>query len=245
MTITGGLWRPGLVVGTLFALEYLFVGEGLRFTNASRMAIFLYTAPIFAALGLHWKLPTERLKPLQWGGILLAFLGIIVTFAGKSGAADSHAANRWIGDLLGLAAGMSLGATTVAIRFSRLSNASATVTLQYQLIGAFVILLVSAFALGQTQVRFTAISLGSLAFQSIIVSFLSFIVWFALLRVYLASRLGVLSFMTPLFGIGFGVWLLHEPLEFSFAIGSAMVLAGILMVSGHKWLRQSRKPVSA
>ena len=97
----------------------------------------------------------------------------------------------------------------------------------------------------QTAVRFTLLSVTSLAFQAIIVSFLSFLVWFSLLRVYLASRLGVLSFMTPLFGIGFGVWLLDEPLDANFVAGSLLVLVGILMVSGHEWIRQALGRVSA
>jgi drug/metabolite transporter (DMT)-like permease len=32
----------------------------------------------------------------------------------------------------------------------------------------------------------------------------------------LASRLGVFSFLTPLFGMAFGVWLLDETLDSSF-----------------------------
>lgn len=40
-------------MGGLFGLEFLLVGEGMRHTSASHMVVFLYTAPIFAALGLH------------------------------------------------------------------------------------------------------------------------------------------------------------------------------------------------
>lgn len=39
-----GYWKPGILVGILFGLEYLLVGEGLRHTTASHMAVFLYTA---------------------------------------------------------------------------------------------------------------------------------------------------------------------------------------------------------
>jgi hypothetical protein len=73
---------------------------------------------------------------------------------------------------------------------------------------------------------------GSLLFQSLVVSFASYLAWFWLLRHYWASRLGVFSFMTPLFGIAFGVWLLDEPLEASFLIGAILVLAGVTLVSG-------------
>ncbi|MCA0202065.1 MAG: DMT family transporter [Proteobacteria bacterium] len=226
----GGTWRPGLLVGVLFAVEFLFVGEGLRFTSASHMAIFLYTAPVFAALGLHLRLPEERLTPLQWVGIATAFAGIVVSFAGRGAASDGGAS--WIGDLLGIAAGAMWGATTLTIRFSRLSRTPATVTLLYQLVGAFVLLIAAAILLGQTDVTYMPVLAASLAFQIVLVSFLSFLAWFALLRTYLASRLGVLSFMSPVFGISFGVAILGEALDTAFIIGAVLVLAGILLVSG-------------
>ncbi|RBA28519.1 EamA/RhaT family transporter, partial [Acinetobacter junii] len=66
----------------------------------------------------------------------------------------------------------------------------------------------------------------------------SFLAWFWLLRNYLASRLGVFSFLTPLFGIIFGVWLLDENIEVNFIFGTALVLLGILVVSLQGWLRK-------
>ena len=59
-----------------------------------------------------------------------------------------------------------------------------------------------------------------------------------LLRRYLASRLSILSFMTPLFGVSFGVLILDEPLDAGFVIGAAMVLAGITLVNGAEMVRQ-------
>jgi drug/metabolite transporter (DMT)-like permease len=240
IALAEGHWRPGLLVGLFFALEFLLVGEGLRHTTASHMVVFLYTAPAFAALGLHWKLPAERLTFVQWGGLALAFGGIAVAFMVRSPAlAGSVAApaNVLFGDFLGLLAGIFWAATTVTIRCSSLARASASETLLYQLVSAFVLLIAAAFLLGQTTFRNTPLAWGSLAFQSIIVSFVSFLIWFWLLRHYLASRLGVLSFMTPLFGVLFGVWLLREPLEPRFVAGAVMVLTGIFIVSGYGWLR--------
>ncbi|MGO4330067.1 DMT family transporter [Cupriavidus sp. 2TAF22] len=236
-----GTWGPGAVVGGLFALEYLLVGEGLRLTTASHMVVFLYTAPIFAALGLHWKLPAERLRVPQWAGIALAFAGIALAFMGGNagGDASGDAANMLLGDLLGLLAGLAWGATTVMIRCSSLARAPATQTLLYQLAGAFLLLLPAAAVLGQASFNPTALAWGSLAFQALVVSFASFLTWFWLLRKYLASRLGVFSFMTPLFGVGFGAWLLGETLEPDFLAGALLVLAGIVLVSGYELLAQA------
>ncbi len=227
-------WLPGLAIGGLFGLEYLLVGEGLRHTTASHMVIFLYTSPIFAALGLHWKLPAERLKAPQWGGIALAFLGIVVAFSGHGGAGTSSL----LGDALGLAAGAAWGATTVVVRTSRLSSAPATQTLLYQLLGACVLLVAAALAMHQARVNLTPTVLANLTYQVLVMSFASLLAWFWLLRTYLASRLGVLAFLTPLYGIGFGVWLLNEPLEANFLIGAGLVMVGILCVSGYEWFAQ-------
>lgn len=229
----------GLAVGVLFALEYLLVGEGLRHTSASHMVVFLYTAPIFVALGLHWRLPAERLNAVQWGGIGLAFTGIVLTFFGRQQAAAGTTMDMLWGDALGLLAGAAWGATTVVIRCSRLSSAPPTQTLLYQLVAAFVLLLLAAMALGQTTIHPSALAWGSLLFQALVVSFASFLAWFWLLLHYLASRLSVFSFMTPLFGVLLGVWLLQEPLEPSFLAGAVLVLAGVALVSAHGWLRQA------
>jgi drug/metabolite transporter (DMT)-like permease len=231
-----GSWRPGLLVGFFFGLEFLLVGEGLRFTSASHMVVFLYTAPIFVALGLHWKLPAERLALLQWVGVGLAFGGIVVTFVGRGAPGGALADILW-GDFLALLAGIAWAATTLAVRLSSLAREPATKTLFYQLAVGFVLLMLATIALGQTGFKPTPLAWGSLLFQSLVVSFASYLAWFWLLRHYLASRLGVFSFLTPLFGVAFGVWLLDEALEPSFLIGATLVCAGIVLVSGYGWIR--------
>ena len=241
LSLSGGHWRPGLLVGVLFALEFLLLGQSILLTSASHVAVFVYTAPIFVALGLHFRLPAERLNAIQWGGIAVAFGGIAVAFLGRtSSVAVPDAANAvqalW-GDALAVLGGMAWASTTIVVRCSSLARASASQTLLYQLVAAFVLLMVAAVALGQTTFLSTPLAWSALAFQAVVVSFVSFLVWFWLLRHYLASQLSVFSFLTPLFGVGFGMWLLHEPLESSFVVGAVLVLAGVVLVSNHVWVK--------
>lgn len=235
-----GTALPGVIVGLLFAVEFLFVAQGLRYTTASHMSVFLYTAPIFAALGLHWVLPEERMQPLQWMGVAVAFGGIAVAFLGKGGqpgnAAD--ATNMLLGDAMGLMAGLLWGATTVAIRKTSLSEAAPAKTLFYQMAAASIGLLAYAVVTSQDGIRYTQAAVLSVAFQSVVVALSSYLAWFWLLRRYLASRLSILSFMTPLFGVTFGVLILDEPLDRNFVLGAVMVLAGITLVSGAGLLRE-------
>ena len=236
-----GNWRAGVLVGVLFAFEYLLVGESLNHTSAAHVVVFLYSAPVFAALGRLWKLPSERLAAPQWLGIGLAFAGIALAFLGGGQAAQGAAAASLLGDLMALGAGAAWGATTVVIRSTRLSALPAAQTLLYQLVVAFLLLLPAAWLLGQTRFEPTPLAWAGLAFQSVLVCFVSFLVWFWLLTRYLASRLGVFSFMTPIFGVVMGAWLLNEPIEPNFLAGALMVLAGVLLVSGHGWLRSLRR----
>ena len=240
--VPGALW-PGAMSGFLFAFEYLLVGEALRLTSAAHVAVFLYTAPIFAALGLHWKLPSERLASLQWVGIALAFLGIVASFALRLAPASAHESAHWgqrlLGDALALLGGLAWGATTVVIRSTRLSDMSPGLTLFYQLVGAFLLLVPAAFWMGQLNLRLTPLVIVNFAFQAIWVSFVTFLVWFWLLRHYLASRLGVFSFLTPLFGVALGALLLNESVEPAFVVGAVLVLIGVVLVSAHDGIVQA------
>ncbi|WP_229680729.1 DMT family transporter [Marinobacterium zhoushanense] len=243
-----GNWKPGVVVGVLFSMEYLLLGEALLRTSAAHSVVFLYTSPIFSAVILHFKVHTERLSPLQWLGIALAFSGIALAFMGgdsaPSGQLPVDRSAMLVGDLLALLAGASWGLTTVVIRSSSLAHLSPNQTLLYQLLGAFVLLSLAAVLLGRNSFNPTPEALFSLGFQSVMVSFVGFLIWFWLLRHYRASQIGVLSFMTPLFGVVLGAWLLGEALEPSFLFGSALVIAGIVMVSGYGWLASLKRPRS-
>jgi drug/metabolite transporter (DMT)-like permease len=239
LSIQDGIWRPGLLVAGLFALEFFLIGEGLRYTSASHMTVLLYTAPIFAALGLHLLMPSERLTRVQWFGIGLAFTGVAIAFLLRPNHTQQKldAADLLYGDLLALGAGVAWAATTVAVRCSRLAQVSAAQTLLYQLVGAFLLLTAAAFLLEQTAIQFTPLAWGSLIFQSLVVCFASYLAWFWLLKHYSASQLGVFSFLTPIFGVALGVGLLGEQLELSFMIGAALVVSGIILVSASAWLK--------
>lgn len=240
-----GTARAGLLVGLLFGGEFLFIAEALRLTSASHVSVFLYTAPVFAALGLHLLLPPERLRPVQWAGIAIAFGGILVTFAGGLLHADLDARTLG-GDLLAVMGGLTWGATTVAIRASSLSNAPASQTLLYQLALGFLVQAAYAVVTGQAaQVTMTSLAWASLLLQGLIVSFLSYLAWFWLLRKYLATRLSAFSLLTPVFGVAAGVLLLGDPLDVRFAAGATLVLLGIAVVSGGYLFRANRPSTPA
>lgn len=223
-----GSLRPGLLAGLLFGLEFVFIYLGLSYTTAGRMIVFLYTAPCLTVLGLHYWVAGEQLQRRHAVGVLLAFAGIVLGFAGG----DAANANAWIGDLLGLLAAVAWAATTVLIRASTLAAISASKVLFYQLATSALLLPPLSVLINERGVsELTLPIVLALAYQGVIVAFASYLTWFWLLTRYLAGRLMVFSFLTPLFGVAFGVVFLGEPLTTAFALAAACVAGGIVLVN--------------
>ena len=222
-----GTLASGVLLGLLFSLEFIFMGQSLLHTTAAHTIVFLYTAPIFSALGLR-MLPEERLDALQWAGIGVAFAGIAVAFLGFGGRS---AVELLVGDVLGLLGGMSWGFSNVVLRRGRVGGASTAKTVFYQVAMAAILLGVFAAATGQTAFTPSTLMIAALVFQTVIISIATYVVWFWLLRHYLISRLMLLSLLTPLFGVMFGALLLADPVSLRFALGAALVLMGVLIVN--------------
>lgn len=224
-----GTLAAGIGAGLLFGGEFVFIYAGLEHTAASRMVVFIYLAPIVTALGVHGWVPGERLVRAQWAGVALAFAGVALAFGDGFFAARGA---TLLGDFFGVIAAVLWGATTVLIRATSLSRASAAKTLFYQLAVAAPLLLATSLLMGERGVvQLTPFALASLAYQGAIVAFASYLAWFWLLTRYLAGRLAVFSFMTPLFGVLAGVAVLGEPLTPTFAGAALLVGAGIVLVN--------------
>ena len=223
-----GTLGAGIAAGLLFGAEFVFIYAGLGHTAASRMTVFIYLAPVLTALGLHWLVPGEKLVRGQWIGVAVAFAGIALAF----GEAFAAARSSLLGDFFGLVAAVLWAATTVLIRATSLSRAAAAKTLFYQLAVSAPLLLAASLAMGEKGVvALTPLALASLAYQGVIVAFASYLTWFWLLTRYLAARLSVFSFMTPLFGVLAGVLILDESLTPSFVGAALLVGAGIVLVN--------------
>ncbi|MDN4016831.1 DMT family transporter [Zwartia panacis] len=225
-----GPWRAGMSVGLIFGLEWWMIGESLRLTTASHLVVFLYTAPIFTALGLHIWVPEEHLSRRQWAGVFVSFIGIGIGFIG--GANQPHFDLRMLwGDLLALGAGLGWAITTVLIRTTGLAKLPATQTTFYQLFFAALALLLACVLTDQYGVRWSQFLVISIISQGVFIAFLSLLVWFWLLKHYLASRVSIFTFLTPLLGVTFGVLILDEPLHAEFVWGALLVMVGVIMVN--------------
>lgn len=228
---TAATWRGGLLAGALFAAEFGCIFIGLQHTTASRMAVFLYLSPFIVALAMPWVAPVERLRGVQLGGLVAAFAGVVWAFA-EGFTAPAAGPLQWWGDALGVAAALGWAGTTLTIRASALGSAAPERTLMYQLLVSGLALVVAGVATGEHwPAQASALTWSSFAFQTVVVTFASYLLWFWLVRHYAATRVAAFTLLTPVFGLLFGVLLLNEPLTTRLMVAMAAVALGIWLVN--------------
>jgi drug/metabolite transporter (DMT)-like permease len=212
----------GLLIGLLFAGEFVFLYGGLVFTSASRAVLFLYTSPFVVALGAHLFVPGERLRPIQGVGLGAAFVGVVLAFAD---ALRLPSYRELLGDGMVFIGALFWGATTVLIKASRLARLAPEKTLFYQLAVSALALPVLAWAVGERGVTApTPLVLAMLLYQIAVIAFTSYLAWFWLIARYPAGRLSSFAFLTPLFGLVAGGLVLGEPI--TPAVVAALILVG-------------------
>jgi drug/metabolite transporter (DMT)-like permease len=237
-----GTLAAGVVAGALFAGEFVCIYFGLRDTAASRLTVFLYTAPFWVAVVLPRFVPVETLRRAQWVGLVIAFCAVALAFS--EGLLGHSTPRQLRGDALALAAGMFWGLTTVVIRSTKLATASAEKTLFYQVAVTAAVVPVLSLGWGETwSLHYSAYAWTSIALQTVIGAFASYLAWMWMLRHYPATQLSSFTFLAPLFALVFGVVLLHERLTAQLLVALAAVAVGIVLVNRKRPARAMSEPV--
>ena len=220
----------GIVAGLLFGSEFGLIFVGLNYTLASRGYVLLYIAPFIAALGAHIFLVDDRLNPWKVIGLFLAFGGVVVLFLKKLGAFSLEALP---GDILFLVAGAAWGATTVYIKKYLTYRAEPLQILFYQLFFSAPFLLIVSIVFEYPIISgFSSLTGFSMFYQCIIVAFLSYLVWFALVARYPISLLHAFSFFTPVFGVIFsGILILGEVISPNLIMALVLVSLGMVLMN--------------
>ncbi len=223
-----GTLRAGLWLGVIFGIEFVMIFRGLELTSASRAVVFLYTAPFFVALG-SYRLLGERLRISQWAGLALCFAGVALAIGVPQADGD---ANVLLGDLLIVGGGALWAVTTLLVKATELRHAPPEKALIYQVVISIPILGMAAFFFGETLSHFPGpLALSLMAYQAFWVVGLTFLLWWALVKTYSASKLSAFTFITPLFGVVASYLILHETLTPIFGAAALLVIAGLFLVN--------------
>lgn len=224
-----GDWIFLTLLGLLGSLLYqwLFI-VGIDLTLAANAAVMLGTIPIWVAIVSH-LLSIEKMNRLKAGGVFAGFAGVIMIIVyGKNPI--SFGSDTFIGDIAILLAAFVFAIYTIfskrhLTRYSPLQYSAFMVTFGAVALSGMAIPHVSKT--DWTQVSLEAV--GGLIFSGLLAIGLAFIIWNNGIKRVGTIRTATYQNLVPVLGLMFGILLLGESLEPLQYVGSAMVIAGILM----------------
>lgn len=176
-----------LMFGVQFGGRYIGLAAGMP---ASTTALIACSAPLLVALGsaaLRW----DRLSTLQWVGIALGVVGVVVTLADRLGRPPSAGALAWtVLGLLGLTAG-----TLLQSRLSLTAGPAALASVQVS--AAIVVLAVWAPLEGSLRIPLTTHALLSFLWLAAVTGVGAPLLLIVLIRNRGATRASSLLFVVP------------------------------------------------
>jgi len=228
ISIQPGTLLPGLLIGSLFAVEFLLLFLALDLTTVTRTSVIFYTMPVWLALGAHVLIPGERITATKGAGLALAFAGVVIAIVLRGGDAGEASL---LGDLLALGGAFAWAGIALCARATSLRTVRPEVQLLWQLSISAPILLGLSFFFGPLLRDPQAIHWAGLGFQVLIVAAAGFLLWLWLLSIYPAASVAAFSFLTPVFGVSLGWLLLDERLSWPIALALVLVVAGLMLIN--------------
>ena len=218
---------PGLLMGALFAGEFLALFLALDLTTVGRSALIMYSMPVWMGILAHFFLPGERTTPWKAAGLGLAFLGTALAILSKPAGGTPSL----LGDFCALMAAWGWAGTAFVARKSRLSAAGPEAQLFWMVAVSAPVLLALSPAFGPLIRDVNWTHWAGLLFQAAVVVSGGFIAWLWLLSVYPASTVASFSFVTPILAILLGHFIYGELLSPSLIGATALVSGGIVLIN--------------
>ena len=225
-----GEWRALLLLGAIgMALCGASAYEAARTTVAVNIGLIYAASPAMIAVLARFMFD-ERMSTRQIVGMLACVAGVLWIIA--RGAPASLLQLQFVpGDLWALAGSIGWAVYSVLLKKhgGRLPPQVKFVWLC--LAGAVVMVPFAAWELTRVQAHWTLEAAGYVALLVIVASFGAYQAYDKAQRVLGAARTGIIMYLGPVYAAVLAWALLGEPLRMFHAVGAALVLGGVYLVS--------------
>lgn len=229
LAVVKGSVPVGVLMGLVFAAEFLCIYLALDYTSVTRATVILYSMPVWFALAAHFLLPGERITPLKALGLALAFTGMAAAMVDQGSVPDG--VSTLTGDLLALGGALGWAAVAFAARAAGARGVSPEMQLLWMVAVSAPILIIAAPMFGNWLRAPDLLSISSLVFQGVVIVAGGFLLWFWLLARYRASGVAGFAFLSPILGLFLGWLLLGEPISPLLLGAGALVALGIVLIN--------------
>ncbi|MCH8294434.1 DMT family transporter [Candidatus Poribacteria bacterium] len=226
--INRGELFPMMLLTGIFLAQIIALNIGTHLTSASRSTILVSTYPFFTALFAHLLVPGDRLSVPKTLGLILAFGGVALTFAGNF---QLSTRDHLLGDVIVLASGCLLGLRVVVTKLMIQTIHPYRLLIWLMILSLPCFLGLSLFFEKGATYQFSVSSVAAILYQGVVIAGFCFLSWTSVLRKYSPSKLVVLFFTTPLFGVLLSYLLMGDEMNLSLIGGVVLVACGIYLVN--------------
>jgi len=231
LSLKSGELVPLIGLGALFVLQIYLLNEGTRLTLAGRSTVFISTYPFFASLFAHFFVSGDRVSRQKMIGMILSFIGVVLVFAESFFVVELRHA---LGDLMVLGSAVLLGARLIYMKSLTQNMHPGKVLVWQAAFGIPAFFLLSLLFEGSWEYGLDGGVITAVLYQGLVVAGLCFIIQTTLYRKYIASRLAVFGFITPIAGVILSGLLLSERISLGLIASLILVAAGITIVNRSK-----------
>jgi drug/metabolite transporter (DMT)-like permease len=217
-------WRYVAFLAVSLAANFVLTLSALELGGIGKTAVLVYTMPfwviVFARLWLK-----ERMLPLQWIAIVLAFAGLLVLV-------DIVELRGWLPSLLAVLAGASWAVSVVLIKSiqGRIRTHMMTLTL-WQMAVCALLLWTYGGLVSTPPIQWTWQFVAAMAFSALLASAFSWMLFYYALARLPAGLAGLGTLATPVIGV-VTAWLhFGERPSTQDLLGMLLIAAGLMLLA--------------
>lgn len=220
-------WKHFIVIGMLqTSIVFLLVMFALKFVDAGKSSVLLYSMPMFSSL-LAVKFLNEKLTIWKIAGLMTGMLGLLTILGWDLWIGQST--EMIIGELLIILAAVSWAISNIYYRLNVTELPQIQVSAFQMMFGAIGIFIVTLFMESGQPIELNGYSITIVLFTGILASALCFTVWFIIMSIVDMVTATISTLLVPIFGLLFSSLVLHEQLTIGVITGSALIIIGILI----------------
>lgn len=219
-------WKPLILVGLLqTAAVFLLVMYGLRFVDAGKSSVLLYSMPMWSSF-LAVKFLGEKLTVKQIIGLFTGMVGLLTILGWDIWIGQSL--QVLFGEVLIIIAAVVWAISNIYFRL-HLEELPKIQSSAYQMtFGTIGIFIAALFMEWGDPVHLNAHSIYYILFTGILASALCFTVWYLILSLIDMATATIATLLVPIFGLVFSALILGEKMSVGIVVGSGLIICGIV-----------------
>lgn len=228
-------WKHLAVIGILqISVVYLFIMLAIRFVDAGKSSVLLYSMPMWGSL-LAAKFLGERLNISKTMGLGMGMIGLLTILGWDIWAGQSF--EVIFGEMLIVIAAIIWAISNTYYRKFVSELPQVQVSAFQMSVGAIILILAAFMMESGNPIILNATSIYYILFSGVFASAVCFLIWFMIMSIVDMVTATISTLLVPIFGLFLSNLILGEQMTTSVVIGSLLIIVGIF-VSQVKWKRR-------